>query len=117
MIGPLATAALDQLRGYMAFVGADGLSMDFGVTAGDIDSAYLYRLAVKNAKESVLLVDRTKFLSPSLIKIVDWEVVSRVVTDQAPPEDWARFLDNKGIQTIFPGCEGREGESNNESIN
>ena len=38
-IGPLATSTIDQLRGYMAFIGADGLSMDFGVTASDIESA------------------------------------------------------------------------------
>ena len=69
---PLANAALDQLRGYAAFVGADGLSREFGLTAGDIDSAYMYRLAVENAREVNLIVDHSKFAAASLCRIVGW---------------------------------------------
>jgi len=101
-VGPLATTTLDQLRGYIAFIGADGLSQDFGVTASDIDSAHLYRLAVKNAREAILLVDHTKFLAPSLFKIVDWKAVTQLVTDQKPIPEWMDFLDSQGIQTIYP---------------
>ncbi len=68
-IGPLATATVEQLRGSLAFIGADGLSRDFGVSASDIESAHLYRQAIRNARETVLLVDHTKFLTPSLFKI------------------------------------------------
>ncbi len=32
-IGPLAVSTLNQVRGYTAFIGADGLSMDFGPSA------------------------------------------------------------------------------------
>ena len=101
-VGPLATAALDQLRGYTAYVGADGLSMEFGLTAGDIDSAYLYRMAVANARRTVLVVDHTKFLSPSLCKIVDWDKISRVVADQPPPAAWTTFLHERNIELIHP---------------
>jgi DeoR/GlpR family transcriptional regulator of sugar metabolism len=100
--GPLATAAIEQLRGYLAFVGADGLSMDFGVTASDIDSAHLYRQAILNARETILLVDRSKFMSPSLFKICGLEDISRIVTDQPPPLDWLEFLNGKGIELICP---------------
>ena len=101
-IGPMATNALDQLRGYIAFVGADGLSMDFGLTAGDIDSAHLYRLATRNARESILLADHSKFLTPSLCKIVDWDAISRIVTDRPPPDEWTAFLESKGIDILCP---------------
>ncbi len=101
-VGPLASATLDQLRGYICFIGADGISQDFGITAADIESAHIYRLAVRNARESILLVDHTKFLSPSLFKIVDWDAVSRLVTDQKPNQEWMEFFDSKGIEAIFP---------------
>jgi DeoR/GlpR family transcriptional regulator of sugar metabolism len=104
-IGPLATATLDQLRGYLCFIGADGLHMDFGLAAADIDSANLYRRAVQNARETVLLVDHTKFFTLSLFKIVDWDTVSRVVTDKEPTQEWQQFLSTKGIQVICPGVE------------
>ena len=101
-IGPLAMAALDQLRGYLAFIGADGLSREFGLTAGDIDSAHLYRLAIGNARQTTLLADHTKFESPSLFKIVGFEAISRVVTDVQPSVEWMEFFQAKGIQVVYP---------------
>ncbi len=101
-VGPLATATIEQLRGYLAFIGADGLSMDFGVSASDIESAHLYRQAIRNARETVLLVDHSKFLSPSLFKICGLEDVSRIVTDQHPLPEWVEFLDAKGIELVCP---------------
>jgi DeoR/GlpR family transcriptional regulator of sugar metabolism len=104
-VGPLATSTLDQLRGYVCFIGADGLGMDFGLAAADIDSANLYRLAIQNARETVLLVDHTKFFTLSLFKIVEWSAVSRLVTDKPPTDTWMEFLSNKGIQVIHPAAE------------
>jgi len=101
-IGPLATAALDQLRGYLLFIGADGLSADFGLTAGDIDSADLYRRAVGNARETVLLADHSKFQTPSLFKIVGFDAISRIVTDREPSTQWMEFLESRKIQVIYP---------------
>jgi DeoR family transcriptional regulator of aga operon len=101
-VGPVATSTLDQFRGYMAFVGADGLGMDFGLTAADIDSAHLYRLAIKNAREAVLLADHSKFVAPSLYRIVEWSEISRVVTDAAPLPEWREFFDARGIEVIYP---------------
>jgi DeoR family transcriptional regulator of aga operon len=102
-IGPLALTAIDQLRGYAAFVGVDGLSMEFGLTASDIESAHLYRLAIRNAREAILLADHSKFQTPSLFKIVDWDPVSRVVTDREPSDEWCAFLQDRGIDLLHPG--------------
>ncbi|MFW5841202.1 MAG: DeoR/GlpR family DNA-binding transcription regulator, partial [Planctomycetota bacterium] len=101
-IGPLALTALDQLRGYAAFVGVDGLSMEFGLTASDIESAHLYRLAIRNAREAILLADASKFKTPSLFKIVDWDPISRVVTDSTPSQQWQEFLAERGIDLLCP---------------
>lgn len=101
-VGALAMTTLDMLRGYTAYIGADGLSMDFGLTAGDIESAHLYGLAVKNAQRTVLVADQGKFASPSLYKIVDFDKISRVITDERPTPEWMNFLTGKGIDVMFP---------------
>ncbi|HOF18666.1 MAG TPA: DeoR/GlpR family DNA-binding transcription regulator [Phycisphaerae bacterium] len=101
-VGPMATAALDQLRGYRAFVGTDGLGMDFGLTAGDIESAHLYRLAVRNSREAILLADHSKFRAPSLYRIVEWDAICRVVTDVQPPAEWGEFFRARNIEVICP---------------
>jgi DeoR/GlpR family transcriptional regulator of sugar metabolism len=113
MIGPLAISTLEQLRGYRAFLGADGLSPEFGVTASDIDSAHLYRLAIRHSRETVLLVDHAKFQSPSLYKITEFDAIARVVTDAPPSEDWMRFFAEQQIDVIYP--QGPQAETQGEA--
>jgi DeoR/GlpR family transcriptional regulator of sugar metabolism len=101
-VGPLAASALEQLRGYLCFIGADGLSPDFGPAAADIESAHFNRLAVQNSRETVLVADSAKFAAPSLFKIVDWQRVSRVVTEARPSDEWMSFFESKGISVVIP---------------
>lgn len=101
-VGPLAMETMEQLRGYRAFIGADGVSMDFGLAASDIESSHLYRLAVRHARETVLVLDHTKFAAPSLYKIVDWDAVSTVVTDQRPTPEWEEYLKVKQVSLVTP---------------
>jgi len=100
-VGPIALNTLGQLRGYRMFLGADGLNMDFGPTASDVDSAAIYRLAVEQAQEVTLLVDHTKFDTPSLCEIVAWDRINRVVTDRRPDATWLSFLGSRGIEILF----------------
>jgi DeoR family transcriptional regulator, fructose operon transcriptional repressor len=106
-VGPVTLANLEQLRGFTAFVGADGLSMEFGPAAVDMESAHLYRLAVANAQETFLLVDHTKFEAPALFRVVAWDQIDHLVTDQAPSADWAAFLKDRGIKVHCPEVEPR----------
>ena len=101
-VGPMAMSTLNHVRGYLAFIGADGLSMDFGPSASDVASAHLHRLVVENAREAVLLVDSGKFGGASLFQIVDWSRISKVVTDREPDEQWRRFFGEHNIQVIYP---------------
>lgn len=101
-VGPIAVNTLEQLRGYHAFIGADGIAMDFGVSAADIESADLYRRVITNARETTLLVDHSKFASASLFKIVDFDKISRIITDQEPSQEWQDFLAAKNIKFLWP---------------
>jgi DeoR/GlpR family transcriptional regulator of sugar metabolism len=113
-VGPIAVSTLEQLRGYTAFIGADGLALDFGISASDIESAHLHRIAVHNARETVLLVDHSKFQSSSLYKIVDWNRITKLVTDQPPFEEWMRLLDDHKIELVTPSATSLEPQINTD---
>ncbi|MCC6485175.1 MAG: DeoR/GlpR transcriptional regulator [Armatimonadetes bacterium] len=100
-VGPLAAQSIDQLRGYVAFISADGLSTDFGLWSNDIETAYLYQHVIRNARDTVLLVDHTKFDAPSLFRICDWGPVSRIVTDRKPSAQWLEFFEERGVRVVF----------------
>jgi DeoR/GlpR family transcriptional regulator of sugar metabolism len=112
-VGPMAVSTLNQVRGYTAFIGADGLSMDFGPSASDLASAHLHRQVVANALSTVLLVDHSKFGNASLFQIVDWGQITTVVTDRAPDDEWRQFFSARNITVIFPGSNGGNGNHSN----
>jgi DeoR/GlpR family transcriptional regulator of sugar metabolism len=107
-IGPMAVSTLNQVRGYTAFIGADGLSADFGPSASDLASAHLHRQVVGNALSTVLLADHSKFGNASLFQIVDWSQIVTVVTDQEPDVGWREFLNEKNITVVYPGSNGHD---------
>ncbi|MBD14322.1 MAG: hypothetical protein CMJ72_04040 [Planctomycetaceae bacterium] len=111
MVGPMALRALDAVRGYVAYIGTDGINMEFGPSASDAESAYLHRLVVKNASSTVLLSDQSKFDSSSLFQIVDWSQIDKVVTDQPPSLEWKEFFLDQDIPVIFPDATNRSENS------
>jgi DeoR family transcriptional regulator, fructose operon transcriptional repressor len=112
-VGPITLANLEQLRGFTAFVGADGLAMEFGPSAVDMESAHLYRQAVTNARETVLLVDHTKFEAASLFRIVEWAKISHIVTDLPPSREWHDFLAAQNIHMHYPETPPDTADSSN----
>lgn len=103
-IGPIAFEVLERLRGYRAFLGTDGISPDFGMTSVDIDSAHLFNLASRNARECILLADSSKFDQPSLYKITDFNCISTVITEKQPSVEWQEFFENQNIKVIYSKC-------------
>jgi len=101
-VGPMAAEVLERLRGYRAFLGTDGLGMDFGLSASDVDSAHIYSLAAKNARERILLADSSKFDHPSLYKITDFNQVSTVITEKKPSPKWGDFLEKQNVKVVYP---------------
>jgi DeoR/GlpR family transcriptional regulator of sugar metabolism len=82
------------------------------VTASDIESAHLHKLAIQNARETVLLIDHSKLYVPSLYKITDIGAISRVVTDRQPDEEWLEFFAEKKIEVLYP-----HDAASNEAVN
>ncbi len=104
-VGPIAYETLNRLRGFVAFLGTDGICREFGFTAIDIESAHIFGLAVRNSRESILLADSSKFDSPALYKITDIHSVSTLITEKLPSENWQQFFESNGIKIICPETE------------
>ncbi len=108
-VGPMGAASLENLRGYRAFVGSDGVGMDFGPGATDIESAHIFGLAVKNARDAVLLADASKFGSPALFRICDWQYISTLVTDAQLSPEWMDFFNTENIKVVYPSGPSERG--------
>jgi DeoR/GlpR family transcriptional regulator of sugar metabolism len=101
-VGPIAVEVLEQFRGYRAFLGADGLGMDFGLMSVDVDSANIFTQAARNAKECILLADSSKFDNPSLYKITDFKSIAAVITEKQPSPEWMQFFGEQNVNVLYP---------------
>ncbi len=101
-VGPIAFEVLERLRGYRAFLGTDGISLDFGLTSVDIDSAHIFALAARNARECVLLADSSKFDQPSLYKITNFSSISTIITEKQPSPEWEKFFQEQSVKILYP---------------
>jgi DeoR family fructose operon transcriptional repressor len=101
IVGDLAGATIEKLRGYKAFAGADGIDIELGLSANDITSASIARKMFQNAREITFLGDSSKFDHPSLCKIADINVLDYIITDKPVSEKWEEAAKKHNITILY----------------
>ena len=84
LVGPLATAALRDLRVDVTFLGVHGLGVDTGLTTPNLLEAETDRALVAAAGQLVVLADRSKWSETGLSRIADLSAVDVLITDALP---------------------------------
>lgn len=80
IIGEDAVINLNKYRFNIAFIGANGISLNSAVTTPDISEAVIKSEAIRLSKNSLLVADSSKFGQVSFAKICELNQV-RIVTD------------------------------------
>jgi len=105
MVGRLARQALDGVYFDLAFLGANGVSLEHGITIPALEEAETAAEIVRHARKTVLVVDHTKFGVVTHGKIADLSQVDTIITDSPPPEALSTALDELDVE-IISACEG-----------
>ena len=98
--GFLSERLLRTLRFNACFIGADGLSINDGIMAMDVDTVRVDELLIERSTESYILVHSGKFNKHSFISYCAVREVSAIITDsQLPPETVSEYK-NAGVNLI-----------------
>ncbi|MBD3322345.1 MAG: DeoR family transcriptional regulator [Chitinivibrionales bacterium] len=101
-VGTVAQMGIEQLRGYKAFQGGDGLDIGFGLSAVDHESAMIAKAILSAARETIILADHSKFEQPDLLyKIIDIDKIDILITDDRPPASWEDKCRESSVQLII----------------
>lgn len=87
VIGPSAETGLHDLHADIAFLGADGISLEAGVTNANLDEAAIKRRILAAGQRRVLLADHTKFGRTTLAKVCDIDAFDEILTDHGITEE------------------------------
>ena len=83
-----------------AFIGTGGLT-EAGITDYHIGEARLHRRLIKNARQSIALVDSSKFGNRAMTNLCTLEEIDVVITDSNAPKHMVTALRQAGVQVII----------------
>ena len=100
--GASVLRALEAIRVDVAFVGANGLHPDRGLTTQDPDEAAVKNAMCGAARRVAVLADSSKFGHEFLVSFARLDQIDVLVTDSPPPGPLAAALDTHGIEVVLP---------------
>jgi len=101
LVGPQAEEVLKEFYFDKVFLGVDGFDMEYGLTTPNILEAQLNRLMVNRARETIVVVDSSKFARRSLSQIVKPVDIAVVITDNKISEEYKRKIEEMDIELVI----------------
>jgi DeoR family fructose operon transcriptional repressor len=98
--GPIVEKNLYLFKADKAFVGADGLTLKDGLMTTDEYTARIAEEMIHRSAQSYLLVDHSKFHSPSFVTITGLETVDFIITDSKISPKVKSDYERRGVKFI-----------------
>lgn len=101
IVGSTSLEQLKHFRFSKAFMGMNGVHVDYGLTTPDPEEAALKCLAIKQSEESYVLVDQSKLNKVTFINVAPIEKIT-ILTDTCAPELLKQFQQKTTIKEVTP---------------
>ncbi len=98
MVGRLAKGALEDVYFDIAFLGANGISLEHGVTIPSLEEADTAAEILRHSRRRVILADHTKFGVVAHGKIADLSEIDVIITDSGLDQELARTLSELDLE-------------------
>lgn len=100
LVGRTAENCLGGYNVDKAFVSCKGIDMERGIMESNDLEAGIKLMMKRSAKQTVLVIDSSKFSRISFVKVMDFERGDIVITDRVPSAEWSDFLEKRGVRVI-----------------
>lgn len=101
LVGPIAHNALTNYYVDFAIISCKGLSLDKGIMESNEPEGEFKKKMVQQANKIILLADHTKFNKIAFTRILGFEDINYIVTNQEPPSEWLDLCIKHNIQLIY----------------
>jgi DeoR/GlpR family transcriptional regulator of sugar metabolism len=100
-VGPQTLGQLQELTADCAFIGADGLTLQGGVTTANILMAEVDRLMIERSRKAVLVTDSSKIGRIGFVPVKPLNAFQMIITDTNAPEDILAAIRAEGIEVLL----------------
>ncbi len=109
-VGPSAEEQIRQYYVDMAFMSTRGFVPTEGTYESSVDTFRIKQGIVQQSRQSVLMVDNSKFGRRALSKVLDVEQLHVIITDNHTPPDQLAPLREKGKTVLIAPCISSDGD-------
>src|SRR3954470_9445749 len=100
LTGPLARRTLSRLKLDIAFLGADGVDPEGGITARHEGEAEVNALIAARARRVVVVADSTKLGKVSFALFCSLPTIDTLVTDADAPDEVTQAIESSGVEVL-----------------
>lgn len=100
LVGRNTEECLSRFNVDMAFVSCKGIDMERGIMESNELEAGVKLMMKKSAKQSVLVIDSSKFDKISFVKVMDFAKGDIVISDAVPDERWMKYFESCGVNVV-----------------
>ncbi len=100
-IGPQTIELLKEITADVAFLGADGLTLEGGATTANVLIAEVDRMMVERARKTVLVIDSSKIGQAGFVPIKPITAFDVIITDAGAPVDFLDAVRQRGAEVII----------------
>ena len=99
-VGEDTVAALGVLRTDVAFVGTNGIDLEYGLTTPDHSEAAAKRAMVRAGRRVVVLADSSKIGRENTVRFAGLGDIDVLVTDDGIDEVDVKALEDRGVEVV-----------------
>ena len=100
-VGDLALNAMENFHADIAFLGTNGVDSEIGFTTPDPDESAVKRKMIAHARETILMVDSSKFGKSYATRFAKLTDIDRVITDMDADNTEVQKLEKSGIEVVL----------------
>lgn len=100
-VGPQVIGQLQRLRPDIAFIGANGLHPEFGLSTPDSLEAAVKSTMVQTARLVVALMDSSKLGQETLVRFAGLDQIDLLITDGPPPAEVTDTLAAADVDVVI----------------
>lgn len=98
MVGRLAHQALQGIYFDIAFLGVNGISLEYGLTIPSLEETETAAEVIRHSQRTVIVADHTKFGVVTHGKIADVSDIDVIITDEEPAPGFRQALATSDVE-------------------
>lgn len=101
VVGSITENFIKSLTVDKAFLGADAIDLEQGITNATESEVSIKKQIIKSARKTIVVADHTKFGKKSFMKVVDINDINHIIVDNGLDKDYIKKLKEKNIKVEY----------------